>query len=494
MTSSLGRFSQTFEILRDRLDEMREPQSPGGQEEMEVFFPPPEREGFYKLANNDNISRGTIRDVVAAVPSTRQFDPILANYLAFVCSLLCDPLTAPAFAIRWRLGWTQTAEHFNDDPDTGIEALFQSFGEFVVLAFRSRLSWDETVALLDDKRVATTCQVPARLAAVEQCRMRAKKRGEPFSLADVRDPPWGRATGRGDPRVQFHARISGAYSRVSREVCSFVREALGHPLEMLLALGPELRTAREKARILIAGHGLGGAVAQLCALDFASLYGADDVCCYTFGQPRVGNARAAEFFLHFGGQLFRVTNATDRIVHMPTQTAGFFHPKHTRVAYGFPPRTGREGFLGMRIRPPVPSDQARQMLRRKQHASRHQVVTDLRVHTCYCGVLFPMYLDPADRFPFELGARTRSESPDEFGFRDLVPACAANIPRTRDELQLAMQDVAPSMRRSVTRWLFATVGEPPPRAAKEAAAAPDSASILHKRISAHSGLGRAMDT
>ncbi|KAL2131814.1 hypothetical protein VTI74DRAFT_4586 [Chaetomium olivicolor] len=61
---------------------------------------------------------------------------------------------------------------------------------------------------------------------------------------------------------------------------------------------PALKAAREKYpgyRVHLIGHSLGGAVAALAALEVRLGLGWEDVIVTTFGEPRVGNAKLAEY-------------------------------------------------------------------------------------------------------------------------------------------------------------------------------------------------------
>lgn len=56
----------------------------------------------------------------------------------------------------------------------------------------------------------------------------------------------------------------------------------------------KLRALHRDAKLIVTGHSLGGAMAVLCALDLKELHGKIDYL-YTFGQPRVGNQKFANF-------------------------------------------------------------------------------------------------------------------------------------------------------------------------------------------------------
>lgn len=56
-----------------------------------------------------------------------------------------------------------------------------------------------------------------------------------------------------------------------------------------------LKAKYRTAKLYIAGHSLGGALAILATADLKNLFGNVDVT-YTFGQPRIGNAAFASWF------------------------------------------------------------------------------------------------------------------------------------------------------------------------------------------------------
>lgn len=73
-------------------------------------------------------------------------------------------------------------------------------------------------------------------------------------------------------------------------------------------------------KIVLTGHSSGAAVSMFFAYDIYKDY---DVVVYTFGKPRIGNAKFAESanaITHF-----RVTHADDIVPHIPEEVIGYRH-------------------------------------------------------------------------------------------------------------------------------------------------------------------------
>ena len=87
-----------------------------------------------------------------------------------------------------------------------------------------------------------------------------------------------------------------------------------------------LDTGPGRPPIYITGHSLGGAHAVICALHLALLpeY-ADRVHCYTFGQPRVGDARFAANAAHLLPRYYRIRHDFDLVTQLPGPLAGYHH-------------------------------------------------------------------------------------------------------------------------------------------------------------------------
>ncbi|XP_076902757.1 lipase-like [Bidens hawaiensis] len=70
-------------------------------------------------------------------------------------------------------------------------------------------------------------------------------------------------------------------------------------------------------KIMVTGHSMGGAMAAFCGLDLALIYGSENVQAMTFGQPRIGNAAFASYYISVVPNTFRVTHEHDMVPHLP---------------------------------------------------------------------------------------------------------------------------------------------------------------------------------
>ncbi|GLC54136.1 hypothetical protein PLESTB_000827800 [Pleodorina starrii] len=87
----------------------------------------------------------------------------------------------------------------------------------------------------------------------------------------------------------------------------------------------ELMAAHPTARLLAVGHSMGGALAQLAALEFKLFYNQTRATVYTFGAPRVGNLAYQQLFNSFIDVSWRFTHNRDIVPSVPLQLMGFQH-------------------------------------------------------------------------------------------------------------------------------------------------------------------------
>lgn len=76
---------------------------------------------------------------------------------------------------------------------------------------------------------------------------------------------------------------------------------------------------------LVLGHSMGGALAQLAALDLKIMHDLRDVKVFTFGAPRVGNSVFSDFFEEHVTEAWRFTHGRDIVPSVPPQLFGFHH-------------------------------------------------------------------------------------------------------------------------------------------------------------------------
>jgi predicted lipase len=107
--------------------------------------------------------------------------------------------------------------------------------------------------------------------------------------------------------IKIHAGFEDGYS--------FIRSAIQSSLAKVVSRLPEYK-------IVFTGHSLGGAMAEIAAIDFHMLTGArydDRVSIYTFGQPRVGNPEWATFYnsKSFSKRFQRIVRDKDPVAQLP---------------------------------------------------------------------------------------------------------------------------------------------------------------------------------
>ncbi|KAI9228540.1 MAG: Alpha/Beta hydrolase protein [Piptocephalis tieghemiana] len=117
------------------------------------------------------------------------------------------------------------------------------------------------------------------------------------------------------PRVRVHA----GFWRTWRSVRS----------EILISLDRALSSRPPNTPILVCGHSLGGALAQLCAADLkATLGGSEglvDIRTWTIGQPRVGNRRWSEHYASLDLPTTRIVHSKDLFPHLGPKNMGWRH-------------------------------------------------------------------------------------------------------------------------------------------------------------------------
>eukprot|EP00198_Chlamydomonas_reinhardtii_P009629 XP_001698966.1 predicted protein [Chlamydomonas reinhardtii] len=87
----------------------------------------------------------------------------------------------------------------------------------------------------------------------------------------------------------------------------------------------ELVAAHPGSRLVGIGHSMGGALAQLAAIESKLAHNGTHTTVYTFGAPRVGNLAYQQLFNSFIDVSWRFTHNRDVVPSVPLQLMGFQH-------------------------------------------------------------------------------------------------------------------------------------------------------------------------
>ena len=82
-------------------------------------------------------------------------------------------------------------------------------------------------------------------------------------------------------------------------------------------------------QVIVTGHSLGGALANLCAADLRNQHVSPLVDLYTFGAPRTGDQDLAAYITAQApaqGANYRVTHRDDPVPRVPPKSLGYGHP------------------------------------------------------------------------------------------------------------------------------------------------------------------------
>jgi hypothetical protein len=85
----------------------------------------------------------------------------------------------------------------------------------------------------------------------------------------------------------------------------------------------EIKKKTGYSNIIVTGHSLGAAVAQLIGMELSAVNIKNQI--YNFGQPRVGDEKYANFVNYIYEELVRFTHAKDMVPHLPPREIGYLH-------------------------------------------------------------------------------------------------------------------------------------------------------------------------
>ncbi|KIY71939.1 alpha/beta-hydrolase [Cylindrobasidium torrendii FP15055 ss-10] len=112
--------------------------------------------------------------------------------------------------------------------------------------------------------------------------------------------------------VYVHGGFRDQHAGTAKEILDEVNKVLGD---------------HDTKNIILVGHSLGGALAQLDSLFFALQIPDAVIKTRTFGMPRVGNSAFAELIDSHATDFVRVVNRHDVVPILPGRGLGFAHPE-----------------------------------------------------------------------------------------------------------------------------------------------------------------------
>ena len=112
----------------------------------------------------------------------------------------------------------------------------------------------------------------------------------------------------------------GKVSQMCYEAYSSFQEHNTHLLDYLFE-----NVAKKRNKILLTGHGLGGAIAQCLATELLRLKQRCDVALITFGSPRAVDATLSAEMTNSGHYALRFVNHDDPVSAVPPAELGLVH-------------------------------------------------------------------------------------------------------------------------------------------------------------------------
>ena len=90
----------------------------------------------------------------------------------------------------------------------------------------------------------------------------------------------------------------------------------------------KLLTLHKVNNLFVTGHSLGGALATIASLDIVEELGINNVSMISLGAPRVGNGGYANLYSSMLNNYYRLTHASDTVVHLPYMYLNYRHIPH----------------------------------------------------------------------------------------------------------------------------------------------------------------------
>ncbi|KAI8367850.1 lipase [Choanephora cucurbitarum] len=128
--------------------------------------------------------------------------------------------------------------------------------------------------------------------------------------------------------TNFNYRLTSFSGVPGAKVHSGFYNALKDSSKTYLPVVKSLLSSNPQYKIVVTGHSLGGALALLAGVDLLaseSNITSDNLMIVTYGGPRVGNRKFAEFVEKSNVPVLRSVNQLDPIPQAPPRVSGFVH-------------------------------------------------------------------------------------------------------------------------------------------------------------------------
>ncbi|GIQ83802.1 hypothetical protein KIPB_005175, partial [Kipferlia bialata] len=309
----------------------------------------------------------------------------LARMLAYTTSFVGCPLTDWNVAMEQRLGWTQDTGYALTEGKYGVECGLATF-------------------TVNDQKVLMLNFAPHRQSYTQIAKRISFKRTRAKNKTAHSLSFWN-----GFNRdVSVFTKFLRTWNEIAPQIRQWVTDNVGLPYQAVPGAQPRSSvpatgldqsntSARVRAApviattdgtpftIIVAGYSIGGAIAQLCAGELGHCYHPSAVTCYTFGQPKVGNAEFTRIYPKLCPRYFRVVQANDPIPHLPSSSVGYTHVHGSKVRYQgiTTPATLSEYKIG-------PTTGFFQKVGQRTSRSMQGSDSKYDLHASYMGVHFPL--------------------------------------------------------------------------------------------------------
>lgn len=234
------------------------------------------------MANYDALLKSAIRCKLA------YRDPEeVARLWAFACLTLPDSESVYKVWLYAQLEYVENCPTYissSDTSDDDCQAYFWSTGSSSDASAATAATAAATTMYLTFRGTSSTQDVITDLNIIQE-RIRGQKYG----------------------KIRIHKGFLDQYRSVSSDIEECIRKVIKKHEQ------PE----NVEFKLFIAGHSLGGALAQIATVYLGEAFPCLTITCHTFGSPRVGNKAFAKLISKMASDYVRVANTNDPVPMIP---------------------------------------------------------------------------------------------------------------------------------------------------------------------------------